>query len=88
MNDYEFGNYLYDCRRRTGLTQAQLADKLGVTNKAVSKWETGKAKPSTNQIRKIAVLYGLSVERLLNKREENKKMQISKIVITGGPCGG
>ena len=88
MNDYEFGNYLYDCRRRTGLTQAQLADKLGVTNKAVSKWETGKAKPSTNQIRKIAVLYGLSVEQLLNKREENKKMKISKIVITGGPCGG
>lgn len=88
MNDYAFGNYLYDCRRRAGLTQAQLAEKLGVTNKAVSKWETGKAKPATSLIRKLAVVYGLTVEQLLNKREEKMKMQISKIVITGGPCGG
>lgn len=88
MNDYEFGNYLYECRRKAGLTQARMAQLLGVTNKAVSKWETGKAKPSTNLIRKIAVLYGLSVEQLLNKKEEEKKMEIAKIVITGGPCGG
>ena len=45
MNDFEFGNRLYELRRRTGLTQAELADKIGVTNKAVSKWENGKANP-------------------------------------------
>ena len=55
MNDYAFGNYLYDCRKKAGLTQSRLAQMLGVTDKAVSKWETGKAKPSTNLIRKIAV---------------------------------
>lgn len=88
MNDYAFGNYLYDCRRKTGLTQTQLAEKLGVTNKAVSKWETGKAKPSTNLLRKLAALYGVSLEELLKIREGEKHMEITKIVITGGPCGG
>ena len=88
MNDYAFGNYLYDCRKKAGLTQSRLAQMLGVTDKAVSKWETGKAKPSTNLIRKIAALFGVSVEQLLAIREGEKHMEITKIVITGGPCGG
>lgn len=70
------------------MTQAQLARSLGVTNKAVSKWETGKSKPAIQTIRKLAVLFGLSVDELLQKREGDKHMNITKIVITGGPCAG
>ena len=88
MNDYEFGNRLYELRRRTGLTQAELADKVGVTNKAVSKWENGKAKPTTNVLRKLATLYGISVEQLLEERGGQHQVDITKIVITGGPCAG
>lgn len=88
MNDYEFGNYLYTLRGRAGLTQKQLARQLGVTNKAVSKWETGKAKPTTQTLRKMAALFGLSVDRLLELRGGEKQMEITKIVITGGPCAG
>ena len=89
MNDYAFGNYLYGLRREAGLTQAELAWAMGVTNKAVSKWENGKAKPSTNIIRTLADFYGISVENLLELRNrEDKTMSISKIVITGGPCAG
>lgn len=88
MNDYEFGNRLYDLRRRAGLTQAELAERLGVTNKAVSKWENGKAKPTTTVIRKLSALYGVSVDRLLEARGGRKDMEITKIVITGGPCAG
>ena len=39
MNDYRFGNYLTELRKRSGMTQQLLAMKLGVTDKAVSKWE-------------------------------------------------
>lgn len=88
MNDFAFGNFLYKRRCGAGLTQTELAEKLGVTNKAVSKWETGRAKPSTNTLRKIAALFGISVEELLKIREGEKKMEITKIVITGGPCAG
>ena len=41
MNDYTFGEKLYQLRKRHDMTQADLAYKLGVTNKAISKWETG-----------------------------------------------
>lgn len=88
MNDFHFGNFLYERRCKTGMTQAEMAAQLGVTNKAVSKWETGKSKPTTNTLRKMAALFGISIGELLQTREGRKQMEITKIVITGGPCAG
>lgn len=88
MNDYEFGNYLYDLRKKAGLSQNELAWQLGVTNKAVSKWENGKCKPSTETLRKIASVYGVSVDDLLIRKGGSSTVEITKIVITGGPCAG
>ena len=88
MNDYKFGNYLFELRSRAGFSQSELASKIGVTNKAVSKWEVGKAKPSVEAIRKLASLFRVSVDDLLNKREEENKVDVTKVVITGGPCAG
>lgn len=88
MNDYEFGNYLYELRKKAGLSQTQLADQLGVTNKAVSKWENGKAKPGTETIRKLASLFSVSLDTLLGKKKGSHTVNITKIVITGGPCAG
>ena len=87
MNDYRFGNYLYGLRKRSGISQAELAEILGVSNKAVSKWETGKAKPKTDIIRKMASYFKIPVEELLMMKEE-KAVELFKIVITGGPCAG
>lgn len=88
MNDYKFGNYIYELRTKSGLSQMQLAKQVGVSNKAVSKWENGKSKPTTDILKKLAILFGIPVERLLGLREENPQKQITKIVITGGPCAG
>lgn len=88
MNDYAFGNYIYGQRKKCGLSQTELADLLGVTNKAVSKWENGRAKPTTNTLRKLAAVFGSDVSELLAIREERKPVDITKIVITGGPCAG
>ena len=88
MNDYKFGNYIFELRSRAGLSQSELAAKIGVTNKAVSKWEVGKAKPGVETIRKLAALFQVSVDEMLKKREKENKAEITKIVITGGPCAG
>ncbi|MBQ4513471.1 MAG: AAA family ATPase [Anaerolineaceae bacterium] len=88
MNDYNFGNYIYKLRIQAGLSQSELGAYLGVTNKAVSKWEVGKAKPGVDTIRKLAALFGVSVDELLKKRNGAKAVEVTKIVITGGPCAG
>lgn len=87
MNDYNFGNKIYELRTRSRMSQSELATKLGVTNKAVSKWETGKAKPVTDTLKKLSVIFNIPIDELL-LRSENHIMQITKIVITGGPCAG
>ena len=86
MQDYGFGNRLVQLRTKTGLSQSQLGEKLGVSGKAVSKWETGRAKPGIDIVSRLADLLGVSVDDLLNTPSGRK--QISKIVITGGPCTG
>lgn len=88
MNDFNFGNFLYELRQKSGYAQKEVAAFCGVSNKAVSKWETGKTKPKVQIIRKLAELYRVSPDELL-KRIEGKRMQnITTIVLTGGPCAG
>ena len=53
-------------RQRCNLTQEQVADQLGVSRQAVSKWENGTAEPSTANLLTLAELFGLSVDELLN----------------------
>lgn len=88
MSDFEFGNYLYTLRKQAKFSQSELARQLDVTNKAVSKWENGRAKPSTDTLRKLANLFGVSVDTLLEKKKGSHTVEITKIVITGGPCAG
>ena len=61
-----FGDFLYELRKEKGLTQAELAKILGVTNKAVSKWETGEAMPETSQLVPISRVFGVTVDELLS----------------------
>jgi CYTH domain-containing protein/transcriptional regulator with XRE-family HTH domain len=88
MKNIDFGNYLYELRKNNGLTQRFVAYQLDVTDKAVSKWEMGKSTPDINKLNLLAALYNVSLEELLNHKEEQKDIKISKIVLTGGPCAG
>lgn len=88
MNDYKFGNKIYELRKHADLSQAEIAKMLGVTNKAVSKWETGKSKPSTDVLKKLSEIFNISMDELLFDMQKKLDKRIEKIVITGGPCAG
>lgn len=66
MNNYVTGTTVKSLREAKKLTQAELADRLGVSDKAVSKWETGKGFPDSSLLQPLAAALGVSVIELLN----------------------
>ncbi len=68
MRDYIFGEFLRAQRRKVGLTQFQLGALLGVSDKAVSKWENGTSRPNSKILYKLSEILGVSVDELLVSR--------------------
>lgn len=66
MNNYVTGKIIKELREKQGLTQSQLADIIGVGNKAVSKWETSKGLPDISLIEPLAAALKVSVIELMN----------------------
>ena len=60
------GEKLIQARKAAGLTQADVAAKLNVSRQAVSRWEGGQSKPSTEKLLALGNLYGVSIDQLLN----------------------
>ena len=70
MKDYQFGNYLCELRNRRGLSQFQLGTLVGLTDKAVSKWENGDAKPRLDTCYRLAEVLGVSIDALLSCKHQ------------------
>ncbi len=66
MNQYVTGAVIKGLRQKNNMTQAQLADRLGVSDKTVSKWETGKGYPDIMLLEPIAQAFQVSVAELLS----------------------
>ena len=96
MEDYKriIANNISELRKSIPLTQAELAEKLNYSDKAVSKWERGESIPDVIVLKQIAELFGVSVDYLLeevhpiNARMQSVHRQIRKnrILITGLSC--
>ena len=78
MDMVKIGSFLQELRQEHGLTQAELGDKLGVTNKTISRWETGNYMPPVEMLEMLSNLYGLTINELLSGQklttEEYKEM--------------
>lgn len=59
------GNHLFDARKNKGLSQEAVAERLGVSRQTISKWETDETLPDIQQAKKLAVLYGVSLDELI-----------------------
>ena len=70
MNKERLGAFIGDCRRELGLTQRELAEKVHVTDKAVSKWERGLSYPDVTLLEPLAAALGLGVEELMACRRQ------------------
>lgn len=66
MNTYVTGSTIKMLREARGMTQAQLAERIGVSDKAVSKWETAKGLPDISLLQPLAAALGVSVIELMN----------------------
>lgn len=76
MNQVKIGNFIQQCRKQKGLTQEQLGEKLGVTSKAVSKWENARSLPDPALYEDLCNILDVSLTELFNgdyiKTEELK----------------
>lgn len=66
MEQEMIGKFISACRKEKGLTQMQLAEKLNITNRAVSKWETGKSMPDVSLMLDLCNILGITVNELLS----------------------
>ena len=66
MNQIEIGRFIAECRKKVNLTQLQLAEKLDITDKAISKWERGMSMPDTSIMLELCDILCISVNELLS----------------------
>ena len=66
MNQVKIGKFIAECRKNKKLTQAELAEKLNITDRAISKWETGKGMPDSSIMLNLCDELGINVNELLS----------------------
>lgn len=81
MMEIQFGDLLQKLRKEKGWTQQQLAELLNVTNKTVSKWERNETYPETATLIEISKLFQISVDDLLNGKQQSKEGQTDSDVM-------
>ena len=83
MDQIKIGKFIAECRKKKNLTQAQLAEKLDITDRAISKWETGKAMPDSDIMLDLCDILGIEVNELLCGEMieiEHKDEQLNELI--------
>lgn len=89
MEQVKIGKFIAECRKNKNMTQAQLAEKLNITDRAISKWETGKGMPDSSIMLELCDELDITVNELLsgemismneyNKKAEENLLELKKI---------
>ncbi len=85
MDQIKIGAFIAECRRAKGWTQSQLAEKLGITDKAISKWETGRSMPDLSLFLPLCSLLGITLNELFAGEriaEKNLKEKTDKVLMS------
>ena len=81
MNQSNIGKFIGEIRREKNMKQSELAEKIGVTSKTVSRWETGKYMPDLSLFTEISKILGVTINELLNGERLVKKKNSDSIEI-------
>ena len=94
MDQIKIGKFIAECRKKNNLTQMQLAEKLDITDRAISKWENGKAMPDSSIMLDLCKELKISVNELLsgeviemnnyNVELEKNLIEMGKLLISRG----
>ena len=86
MNNQTLGTMIATLRKENNMTQRQLAEKMGVTDKAVSKWERDLSCPDVDSLPRLAEIFGITVDEMLRVKEtpapQPKEDKLGKIMNT------
>ncbi len=81
MDNLKFGKFIKELRKEKNMTQKELAEKLYLTDKAISKWERGLSFPDITVLNSISEIFNVSVTEILNgERGKEEKIDIEKVV--------
>ena len=80
MNQIKIGRFIAECRKKENLTQMQLAEKLNITDKAVSKWERGIAMPDASLLLDLCSILGISVNEFYIGNKLVKKANAGDVI--------
>ena len=79
-----FGKRIQELRKKNNLSQEDLAEKIGVTRQTISKWELEETSPDIKQSKKIAEIFNLTVDNLINEKavvkKQNNKTNMTNII--------
>lgn len=84
MDQIKIGNYIRVKRKERNLTQEQLAEKLNVSNKSISRWENGKTFPDISLYQPICSVFDISISELLNGEDltpESQEEETNKLIV-------
>ena len=74
MNQEKIGKFIAECRKAKKLTQSELAEKLGVTDKSVSNWENGRNMPDLSLFKSLCELLDISINDLISGEKLSKEI--------------
>lgn len=87
-NGEMLGKKLYELRKKNGLSQEELAERLGVSRQAVSKWECGESMPDTDNLITIARMYAISLDELVGNEAARSDIHDGESRGEDGACDG
>ena len=82
MNQEKIGKFISKCRKNKNMTQSDLAQALGVTDRSISNWENGKNMPDLSLLKPLCEILNISINDFINGEVSSKKITEDEILLT------